>query len=52
MLHDISTTKMQNELRNSSFELNKYQKLAENEPKALFSNFDPILFIVHTNYQF
>ena len=52
MLHDISTTKMQNELRNSSFELNKYQKLTENEPKALFSNFDPILFIVHTNYQF
>ena len=52
MSHDISTKKMQNELLNSSFELNKCQKRAKNDPEALFSNFDPILFIVHTNYQF
>ena len=52
MSHDISIKKMQNELLNSSFELNKCQKRAKNEPEALFSNFDPILFIVHTNYQF
>ena len=52
MSHDISATKMQNELLNSSFELNKWQKWAKNEPEALFSIFCPILFIVKTNYQF
>ena len=52
MSHDISTKKMQNELLNSSFELNKWQKWAKNEPEALFFTFCPILFIVHTKYQF
>ena len=48
----LSIKKMQNELLNSSFELNKCQKRAKNEPEALFSTFCPILFIVHTKYQF
>ena len=52
MSHDISIKKMQNELLNSSFELNKCQKRPKNEPEALFFTFCPILFIVHTKYQF
>ena len=49
MSHDISTKKMQNELLNSSFELNKCQKRAKNDPEALFFQFWPHL--VHSAYK-